>query len=347
MREDVREYYGKILQGSKDLKTDACCTTTSMPEHIKSILSGIHDEVLTRYYGCGLVIPDHLLGAKVLDLGCGAGRDCYAISKLVGNDGSVVGVDMTEEQLAVANKHIEYHTNKHGYNSPNIEFKKGYIEELDKLQLEENSFDIIVSNCVINLSPQKDKVLSHAYNLLKPGGELYFSDVYADRRVPEELLKDPILYGECLSGALYWNNFLTLAKQSGFLDPRLVEDRPISIDNHEIEKLIGHINFYSATYRLFKLEDLDPSCEDFGQAVKYKGGIEYSDKSLVLDKHHTFIKDKISPVCNNTFRMLAETRFKDFFEFYGDTSTHFGIYSDCGTGVPFDTVSENESIGCC
>ena len=98
-----------------------------------------------------------------------------------------------------------------GYTRKNTEFRLGYIERLDELDLPDNSFDIIVSNCVINLSPDKEAVLREAWRLLKPGGELYFSDVYADRRVPRSLRDDPELYGECLSGALYWNDFHNLA----------------------------------------------------------------------------------------------------------------------------------------
>jgi arsenite methyltransferase len=106
---------------------------------------------------------------------------------------------------------------------------------------------------VINLSPDKDAVLREAFRVLKPGGELYFSDVYSDRRVPKDLVENSVLYGECLSGALYWNDFLNIAKRCGFTDPRVVEDSRITISNKQIENLIGHINFYSATYRLFKI----------------------------------------------------------------------------------------------
>ena len=356
MFDEVKDYYGKVLQSSGDLKTDACCTDTAMPQHLKQAMSKIHAEVASRYYGCGLVRPQHLEGMRILDLGSGSGRDCYILAQLVGENGFVLGVDMTDEQLDVANKYIDYHTREFGYSKPNIAFKKGYIEKLDELELEDNSFDIIVSNCVINLSPDKESVLREAYRVLKPGGELYFSDVYSDRRVPEQLVKDPVLYGECLSGALYWNDFQNLAKKCGFLDPRLVEDRPLAIDDQKIEELIGHINFCSATYRLFKLDGLEPACEDYGQAVVYKGTIAHHKETFLLDKHHAIEKGRYFPVCGNTWRMLQETRFQAHFEFYGDMNKHFGIFSDCGTALPFhrfdvakdsDSGSEKSGGSCC
>ena len=350
MRQEVQEYYGKTLQHSDDLKTDACCTDTDMPRYVKTALSQIHDEVLTRYYGCGLVAPEKLKGARILDLGSGSGRDCYVLSQLVGEQGYVVGVDMTDEQLDVANRHIDFHADKFGYKASNVEFKKGYLENLEALDLEENSFDIIVSNCVINLCQDKEAVLKQAYKLLKPGGEIYFSDVYSDRRVPEALTNDPVLYGECLSGALYWNDFQNLAKKCGFLDPRLVEDRPLGINNQAIQEKLGNIQFFSATYRLFKLDELEPACEDYGQAVIYKGDMENLPEAFLLDKHHHIETGKVFPVCGNTWRMLHDTRFKEHFEFIGNWDKHFGIFEGCGTALPYDSESAStggDSGGCC
>ncbi|MFC3149818.1 methyltransferase domain-containing protein [Litoribrevibacter euphylliae] len=350
MREEVQDYYGKTLQSSDDLKTDACCTDTNMPRFVKQALANVHDEVLTRYYGCGLVAPEKLEGARILDLGSGSGRDCYVLAQLVGENGYVVGVDMTEEQLDVANRHIDFHADKFGFSASNVEFRKGYLESLDELGLEENSFDIIVSNCVINLCQDKEAVLKQAYKLLKPGGEIYFSDVYSDRRVPKELINDPILYGECLSGALYWNDFQNLAKTCGFLDPRLVEDRPLGINNEVIKEKLGNIQFFSATYRLFKLDELEPACEDYGQAVIYKGNMPNLPEAFILDKHHFIEAGKVFPVCGNTWRMLHDTRFKEHFEFIGNWDKHYGIFDGCGTSLPYDTESTTASEsggGCC
>lgn len=209
MRDKVKEYYGKVLQKSKDLKTSACCSGDIVPPFLKQILAEIHGEILDRFYGCGLIAPQLLEGMNILDLGCGTGRDCYVLSRLVGEGGYVVGVDMTSEQLAVARNHLGYHTKKFGYSRPNVAFKQGYIENLAEMGLRDNSFDVIISNCVINLSPDKESVFKEAFRVLKPGGEFYFSDVHADRRIEPEFRQDPVLYGECFERSFVLERFFT------------------------------------------------------------------------------------------------------------------------------------------
>jgi arsenite methyltransferase len=345
MHDIVQEYYGRTLQQSADLKTSACCDASQVPTWLKPLLARIHPEVLARYYGCGPVCPPLLAGCRVLDLGCGAGRDVYALAQLVGPEGEVVGVDMTEEQLAVAQKHQAFHSDAFGYD--NVRFLHGYIEQLDALDLAPGSFDVIVSNCVINLSPDKDKVLHDVQRLLKPGGEFYFSDVYADRRVPDAVRKDPVLYGECLGGALYWNDFLGLAKRHGFADPRLVDDRPLAITDPALAARTGNIRFFSATYRLFKLEGLESACEDYGQAVVYRGSIPEHPHRLVLDKRHEIETGRVFPVCGNTWRMLRDTRFGPHFDFIGDFSRHYGLFLGCGGALPFDQEQDGAAAACC
>lgn len=346
----VKKYYGKVLQSSADLQTDACCAPDAMPAHVRGLLTRLHPEVLSRYYGCGLVIPDGLAGCTVLDLGCGAGRDVFLVSALVGAQGSVTGIDMTLEQLDVARRYAPYHAEKLG--ADNCRFLEGRLEYLDRLELPDAFFDVAISNCVINLVPDKGAVLRGVWRLLKPGGELYFADVYADRRVPEPLKHDPILYGECLSGALYWNDFLTLAKASGFSDPRLVADRPLSVSNPAQQAKLGNIRFFSATWRLMKLDGLESSCEDYGQAVRYRGGMVHSEHNFVLDKHHVLEAGRLIPVCGNTYRMLSESRYAPYFEFFGDCGQHFGIFPDCGQPMPFGQAGQPNGQsapkgGCC
>lgn len=345
----VKDYYGKTLQTSADLKTEACCTPDAMPGYVKRLLANVHDEVQAKYYGCGLVAPLALEGARVLDLGSGSGRDAYALAQLVGAKGEVVGIDMTAEQLAVAREHTGWHAKRFGYEKSNVRFLEGYIEKLGGLGLAPASFDVVVSNCVINLSTDKRAVLKGAYDLLKPGGEMYFADVYADRRLPEAVRADPVLYGECLGGALYWNDFHGLAKAAGFADPRLVTDRPLGVTDEALAAKLGPARFFSATYRLFKLDSLETHCEDYGQAVIYKGGLAHSEDLFVLDKHHAIERGKVFPVCGNTWRMLKDTRFAPYFEFIGDFSRHYGIFAGCGTAMPFAATSGSTAAGggCC
>jgi SAM-dependent methyltransferase len=346
MHEAVQDYYGKQLGHSDDLKTSACCDASRVAEWLKPLLARIHPEVLSRHYGCGLICPPLLEGSRILDLGCGSGRDVYVLAQITGKRGEVIGVDMTPEQLAVAERHHTYHVDAFGYD--NTRFIQGYIEKLDELDLEPGSFDVIVSNCVVNLSPDKDAVLHGIYRLLKPGGELYFSDVYADRRVPETVSNDPVLYGECLGGALYWNDFLRLAHRHGFTDPRLIEDRPLSITDPGLTPRLGNLRFYSASYRLFKIDGLEDACEDYGQAVIYRGTIPNHPHQFILDKHHNIETGRTFPVCGNTWRILHDSRFKAHFDFIGDFKQHYGLFTGCGSENPFTASTPDAgNTSCC
>lgn len=351
-RANVKQYYGTELQTSNDLKTNACCTAGAPPKYIQECIKNLHESTIARYYGCGLCLPSYdLTGCSILDLGCGAGRDVYIASQLVGPTGHVVGIDMTEEQLDAAKEQKAYHAEKFGFD--NTEFHLGYLESLSDMEtLQKEKFDVIISNCVINLVTDKPAVLKACHDLLKPGGEMYFSDVYANQRVPEVLQKDSTLWGECLSGALYWNDFVNMAKRAGFADPRLVEDAPITIQNAAVRDTItregfGSLEFYSATYRLFKMDEfLEPACEDYGQAVIYKGTIPRAQSSFKLDKGHVFEAGKVHTVCGNTWYMLEKNpQMKPHFQFIGDFSRHYGIFEGCGSSMPYDRVVSDSTKG--
>lgn len=340
--ESVKNYYGKILKSSQDLKTSACCTAESMPLYLRETIKEISSEVLDKFYGCGSPIPNALNGLKVLDLGSGSGRDCFLMSKFVGENGHVTGIDMTKEQLDVAISNIEYHKNKFGYTKSNVEFKKGYIEDLRGAGIEENSMDLVTSNCVLNLSPDKERVFSEIFRALKPGGELYFSDVFASRRLPKHLREDEVMIGECLGGALYFEDFRRIMNRLGCFDFRIMNKSKIELFNEEIRQKSQMIDFYSITIRAFKL-DLEDRCEDYGQMATYLGTIDEAPLAFKLDDHHLFETNKPHLVCGNTFDMLSKTRFKKHFKLVGDMSTHYGLF-DCGD----DFLRESEiSASCC
>ncbi len=342
MLDNARDYYGRVLGGSADLKTDACRTTAAPPPDVKVALGHVHEAVRGRYYGCGLVVPDLLDGLSVLDLGSGSGQDAYVLAQLVGERGRVVGVDATPEQLAVARAHEAWHAEQFGYAAPNTRFLDGDIERLGALGLGEAAFDLIVSNCVINLVADKAAVFAAAYSLLRPGGEMYFADVYTDRRVPAALLADPVLHGECLAGALYWGDFVQLARAAGFADPRLVEDRPLALGEAVAGKLNG-IGFFSATWRLFRVDGLEPAAEDYGQTACYRGTIPGAPDRFALDKAHGFETGRAVPVSGNTAAMLAGSRFARHFDLTGDRASHRGAF---GTAMPFD-ADQPKRTSCC
>ncbi|MCK5829138.1 MAG: methyltransferase domain-containing protein [Methylococcales bacterium] len=341
--ESVQNYYGQVLKSSSDLKTSACCTLDAMPLYLRTLLADVHPEVVSRYYGCGSPLPPALEGCTVLDLGCGSGRDCYLLSRLVAESGKIIGVDMTEEQLIVAKRHRDWHAERYGYAQSNVEFVQGYIEDLASAGIAENSVDVVVSNCVVNLSPDKQQVLSEILRVLKPGGELYFSDVYADKRIPHALKIEPVLLGECLGGALYWEDFRRMMQGLGCPDIRVIKETPVVLEDPEVVAKIGMINFKSVTVRAFKMP-LEDRCEDFGQIAIYKGSIKEHPHFFDLDDHHHFEKGKPLRVCGNTYDMLSSSRYAEYFDLIGDKTTHFGLF-DCAP--PNTSLSLESGAACC
>ncbi|MCL1848320.1 MAG: methyltransferase domain-containing protein [Clostridiales bacterium] len=346
--ENVKEYYGRQLQGKGDLQSGACCCADAPPAEIRAILPLIADEILDKFYGCGSPFPSLLEGMTVLDLGCGTGRDVYIASKLVGESGCAIGVDMTTEQIEVAMKYQEEHRERFGYQSSNVKFYQGYIEDLASLGIKDSSIDVVISNCVINLSPAKEQVFKEIYRVLKPGGELYFSDVFADRRIPEALATDPILRGECLGGAMYTEDFRRIMAKCGWADFRYMSACVLDLDNEEIVELLGFATFTSLTVRAFKLDGLEDLCEDYGQVAYYDGSIPGSPHYYDLDDHHRFYKGKPMLVCGNTAAMVSDTRLSKAFKVIGDRSVHYGAF-DCASGGS-DTAAESCSCAsgaCC
>lgn len=350
MRQDaaldaVRDYYGKVLKTNSDLQTTACCAVERLPPQLAAINEAIHPEVRSRFYGCGLVIPPDLTGLTVLDLGSGSGRDVFLLSKLVGPTGQVIGIDMTPEQLAVGRRHVDYHTQAFGFDRPNVRFIEGLIEDLEGAGIGAGTIDLVVSNCVVNLSPDKERVMREVLRVLKPGGELYFADVYADRRLPTALRQDPVLLGECLGGAAYNEDFRRLLLGLGVSDVRVVARSPIQVTNPELQAKVGNARFQSLTHRVFKLP-LEDKCEDYGQVAYYLGSIPESPHAFLLDDHHYFEAGRPMTVCGNTADMLAKSRYGRHFKVVGDKACHFGLFP-CGPQPPTNGDIGPRSDGAC
>ena len=325
----LQDYYGRVLRSSSDLATNACCASGAPPAWLAEPLARVHEDVVARFYGCGYPIPQALEGAVVLDLGCGTGRDVFVASQLVGPRGFVHGVDMTAAQLEVARATLDWHMETFGYEKANAAFHLGLIEELSALPIEPGSVDVALSNCVVNLSPRKDLVLREVARVLRPGGEFHFSDVFCDRRLPPALAEDPQLRAECLGGAHYEPDFVSLARREGFLDPRCLARAPIAIRNPEVERKVGAARFESVTWRLFKLPGLEERCEDYGQTATYRGGLLGCEALFALDDHHLFEAGRPERVCGNTADMLSRTRLARWFDVRGDRGRHFGLFP-CG-----------------
>lgn len=322
LRAHLQEYYGKTLQKTADLTQKACCTEITQ-ERFRETIALLPDEVVSRHYGCGCPVPsDDLTGLTCLDLGSGAGVDVFVLSRLVGPTGHVHGVDMTDEQLEVSRRNAPLVAEAFGYEAPNTTFHKGLIETVEPIA--DASVDLVISDCVVNLSPRKDLVLAAIWRVLKEGGELYISDIVSDRRVPERIAQDPEMIAECLGGALYEHDFLDVMKEAGFKDPRIVERRVMQ------EDVMGEaITFSSITVRAHKFSQvpLDNRCEDYGQLATYTGAFPRSQARYALDDHHVFERDRPVAVCRNTARMLSETRLGRGFK-VSEPIKHFGLF-DC------------------
>lgn len=315
VHDQVREYYGRILANSDDLKTNAaCCTTDAPPKYVLDAMADVADEVIEQFYGCGSPIPPALEGCTVVDLGCGVGRDVYVLSKLVGPTGRVIGVDMTESQLDAARAWQDWHARRFGHAASNVEFKCGFIEDLAELGIEDGTVDLVISNCVINLTPFKQQVFDEVWRVLKPGGELYFSDVFCDRRIPQALRDDPVLRGECLGGALYIEDFRRMMAQAGWKGFLCTVVDPIEVHDLALETKLGFRSFTSRTVRAIKAEGLDDIEENYGQTATYLGTIPETPRYFDFTDEIRLIKGRPVALGGNMAAMLAQSRYGRHFD---------------------------------
>jgi len=325
----VSEFYGKTVEKTADLQFDACCVA----EYDLELLRPITAEVKERRYGCGSPLPDVAEGLTVLDLGCGAGIDVFLAAQLVGPKGRVIGVDMTPEQLDIARRNVEPIMKNLGFARSNVELHEARIEEIP---VESGSVDVVISNCVINLSEHKQRVFEEIHRVLKPGGEFLIADITADRRIPARLAKDARLYSECLTGAAYGGDLRRIMQRAGFEDVRSVKRRRLG-------DVIEGIRFDSVLLRGFKI-GLEDACEDYGQVAVYRGTIPRHADQWVLDLGHVFSAGSAVRVCKNTADMLVQSRYGAHFD-VSPEMYHMGLF-DCAP-APRAGEAPVAASGCC
>lgn len=219
-----------------------CCPTSYDVQHLKTF---IPEEVLKISYGCGTPAGLKTVreGETVLDIGSGGGIDCFEASRLVGPTGHVIGLDMTDQMLEIARKNAAIVASNLGYPSSNVEFRKGVA---DAMPVAANSIDLIISNCVINLAPNKRNVFREMFRVAKPGGRFTISDIVSDQPVPQYLVHDAKKWGDCLSGALTLTDYMAGMAEAGFLGIHLIMFSPW--------QMIDGIHFFSVTLTGYKLE---------------------------------------------------------------------------------------------
>jgi arsenite methyltransferase len=272
-----------------------CCPSGYNFEELRAF---VPEEVLHVSYGCGT--PAGLAtvrpGETVLDIGSGGGIDCFEAARRVGPSGRVIGVDMTDEMLALARRNAPIVTKNLGYVGTNVEFRQGQAENLP---VEDESIDLIISNCVINLAPDKAKVFREMYRSIRPGGRFTISDIVGDRPVPNYLLHDTEKWGDCLSGALPAWEYLGGLVKAGFLGVHQVTFTPW--------RVIDGIHFFSVTLTGYKLpERVESNDVRFGTLL--------GPFSRAVDElGQTYHRGKLESITGRTAQLLMTPPFERLF----------------------------------
>ncbi|MBT8172107.1 arsenite methyltransferase [Candidatus Bathyarchaeota archaeon] len=237
IKENIKKRYGELANTncsscSSSSNSLSCCSSSSCespPEYIAWKLGYSPNEIESipedsvSGLGCGnpVALASLKKGETVLDLGSGGGMDVFLASKKVGKNGKVIGVDMTQEMVDKAKKNAT----KHGYK--NVEFRIG---EIEVLPVKDETVDVIISNCVINLAPNKLKVFNEAYRVLKPNGRLLVSDLVTQGELPEDIRKSFDAWTQCIAGALEKNDYINKINEAGFTNIKIVSQKPYTID---------------------------------------------------------------------------------------------------------------------
>ncbi|TQD39698.1 arsenite methyltransferase [Haloflavibacter putidus] len=238
LKDIVKERYAKIAEQEKTENASSCCGATTPSNKVYNIMMDDYSE--TDGYveeadlglGCGLPTQYAKIekGDTVIDLGSGAGNDCFVARNETGDTGKVIGIDFTPIMIEKARKNAE----KLNYN--NVEFREG---DIDAMPVNDNVADVIVSNCVLNLVPNKQKVIAEIQRTLKPGGHFSISDIVLVGELPVALQEDAEMYAGCVAGAIQKTEYLELIKNNGFENITIQKEKPISIPNDILEKYLS------------------------------------------------------------------------------------------------------------
>ena len=305
-RAKVREFYAAAAEQPE---TDLCCPT----RYDAGAVAHIPQDVLDRFYGCGSPMTSANVkpGESVVDLGSGAGIDVFIAAKLVGPTGKAVGVDMTDAMLTVANENRPQVAAALGYDV--VEFRKGYLEAIP---VASKTVDVITSNCVVNLSPDKPRVFEEMWRILKDHGRIVISDIVSEREVPPHLKVNPRLWGECLVGALTQEQFLALLERAGFYG--------LSVLKKTYWKDVEGYPFFSITLRGFKYEKT-VGCVFKGHRAVYLG----PGKAFVDEEGHLFPRNEPYEVCTDTVAKLLTPPYQGMFAILEPDEERVG-YACCG-----------------
>jgi len=325
----VRERYSGA---ARQAEAALCCPVNYDPKYLKVIPA----EVIERDYGCGDPSRWVREGDTVLDLGSGTGKICFIAAQVVGPKGRVIGVDMTDDMLEVARRNAPVVAERIGY--ANVEFRKGRIQDMgldlalldrrlrelpltgaegwlaaEKLTEElrrehplvpDNSVDVVVSNCVLNLvdAANKPKLFAEIFRVLKLGGRAVISDIVSDEAVPEHLQRDAELWSGCISGALTETEFLQAFEQAGFYGIEIVKR------DEAPWRTVEGIEFRSVTLRAYKGKE--GACFERNQAVVYKGPF----KEVLDDDGHRLKRGVRHAVCDKTFQLYGKEPYRAHFD---------------------------------
>ncbi|MBK8417782.1 arsenite methyltransferase [Candidatus Villigracilis saccharophilus] len=238
IHETVREHYAERIKSSASCCGPSDCCDTSNNLYPIDLLTTVPTDVANTSYGCGdpITLASLKLGQTVLDLGSGAGLDCILASQKVGDSGKVIGVDMTPEMIERAQ------ANAKRVNAANVEFRQGYLEELP---VDSNTVDVIISNCVINLSPDKEKVFNEAFRVLAPGGKLAVSDIVTDGELPEIIRKSLSAWAGCVAGAVEAQEYIGMMESVGFTD---ISIKPVFFDKATVDSALDEMKLDVTEY---------------------------------------------------------------------------------------------------